>query len=206
MRRIVRLLALASLAALSLFAHAAEAKDNDFDRAAYSEAVGKAKSGDLTVDFRWLRQQNALGSASDNWNEEPQAAEALADAPETALKLAQTRIEANFLDLYAHAVADSALDKLGRTQEAQAEHALILAILSTVTDGKDGRSQEQAWNAVSVGEEYVALSLLGFRPGSQALVDEDGHTFDVMTVTDLETGDEVAIWFNVDFFFSKGLF
>lgn len=205
MSRLLRLLAIASLA-LS-FAHTAQAKEDGFDRAAYVEAVEKIKSGDLTIDFKWLRQQNAIQFhySVPDWDEARRADEALPDAPETALKLAQAQIEANFLDIYAHAVADTAFKKLGRTQEAQAEHALILALLSTVTDGRDGQSADQAWNAVSVDEEYIVLNLLGFRTGDQALANTDGHVFDVMTVTDRETGDELKIWFNIDFFFGKEL-
>ncbi len=49
---------------------------------------------------------------------------------------------------------------------------------------------------VNVGEEYFYLGVvMGAPPKSQALVHQNGHDYDKMTVTDGE-GQERDVWFN----------
>ncbi len=173
----------------------------------FKAVVERALQGDQTVDFTLLRQQNAERSHYFplHWAGRDEAMGQIHDKPESALRLANDQLKNDPLDIFANLVAEAALRKLERPDESARHHALISGILNSVRGGKDGQSQEAAWNAISVPEEYAVLFLMGLEPQGQAQINKDGHSFDRMSVKDEETGQETAIWFNIDFFFGKEL-
>lgn len=176
-----------------------------YDATAFDAAVETVKGGDLTVDFRWLREQNAarLGYQSPNWKEGNQAFAFIETKPDKALALANKRLAVDFLDIHAHIAAEAALKKLSRENDARQHHAVLLEILRSITEGKSGETKDEAWNASFVHEEYMTLFAMGFEPVNQSLSSDDGHFYDVMTVKDVDSGQETKIWFNIDSFFNR---
>jgi tetratricopeptide (TPR) repeat protein len=77
-------------------------------------------------------------------------------------------------------------------------HAFINAILAT----GDGKSTQSAWVVISVRDEYVVLGYLGLTTSSQALLNDNGHSFDRMNCAN-ENKDEFSFYFNIDKPFSS---
>ncbi len=176
-----------------------------FDKAAYAAASARARTGEAPPpDYLWLRQQRAARDSfiEGHWDAFKEADSLIDSNPARALDLARARMADNWTELMPHLVARIALRKLGRDDEAAKENDAVRGILESVTAGKHGTSDTDAFNAVTSGEEYPVLMLMGIRMNRQALVPKDGHTFDVMTGTDRD-GKSHEIWFNIDFFFGR---
>ncbi|MEP7222355.1 MAG: DUF4919 domain-containing protein [Novosphingobium sp.] len=200
------LLSLIGLLSVILAPLAQSAPAKGFDAAAFDLAIAKVKQGDLSGDMKWLRQQNLIRFNYMPflwWGDSKKAFDALKSEPANALKLAETRLAENYIDIEANFVAEHALNALGRGAEAKLHHDLIVAWIASIKDGNDGQSSDKPWYAISVDEEYLMFNFMGFKPGMQSLIKMDGHVFDKMDVTDTATGKSVTIWFNIDFFFGK---
>ena len=182
-------------------------RHTDFDAKAYAEAVAKAEAGDSGVDYLWLRKQASahLDYAENNW-EDWKKADGLADTrPDQALDMARVRMSGVWTDFMAHIVAQIALKKLGKQEDAEREGRIVGAIVSSIGGGHKGTSAADSFNAVSVAEEYRVLFLLHWKNERQSLVNQDGHSFDVFDVIDTKTQEKRQAWFNIDVFFGKEL-
>lgn len=61
----------------------------------------------------------------------------------------------------------------------------------------DGKSAKTAWVVINTHEEYSMLRAFGLRPAGQALIHQDGHSYDQMKATE-QDGTEQTFYFNVD--------
>lgn len=197
-----KLLALAGLALL--LATPAFPKSN-FDADAFAKEVAKAETGDPTVDYLWLRKQASaqLGYVEKNWEDWRQADQLVDTDPEKSLQMARARMAVMWTDFLPHIVAQLALDKLGKHEEADRERKISGSISRSIGGGHKGTSDTDAFNAVSVAEEYRTLSLLRWASEQQSLVHKNGHSFDVFDVVDLRTKEKRQAWFNIDAFYGK---
>jgi len=175
------------------------------DPAAIAAMVEKAKANDPATDMTWLRRENSrrLGFTPPDWAEAGKAFDALEKDPAKAIDFANKQLRLNPLDIDANLLVEIACEKLGRKDEQARQHNLLMGLLQSVMGGKDGKTTATAWNAVSVGEEYQILRLIGLKHKSQALLNDKGSSFDVMTVINPDDGKEITIHFNIDFFFGK---
>jgi len=191
--------------ALTCSSPAFSKRQGDFDAKAYAAAVAKAEAGDPAVDYLWLRKQASaqLGYAEDNWADWEKADALIDTSPDQALAMARARISGVWTDFMAHIVAQLALEKLGKQEEAGREQRITAAIISSIAGGHKGTNAADSFNAVNVAEEYRLLFLLHWKFEGQSLVNKDGHSFDVFDVTDLKTGQKRQLWFNIDVFFGK---
>lgn len=210
MKGFIRGLALALLFAIGGPAFgaldAAEAKG--FDRPAYEAALEKVREGDLSVDFKWLRQQNALrtGPLGNRWETARDAFAKLGTDPAAALAAAKTRLAQDYFTPEAHFLAEVALGRLGRKEESAGNHAFLVALFDSVTNGRrDGHTPATAWNAVSISEEYLVLNLLQMKPIGQSLIHGKDGIFDLMKVEGGGPGKTEEIYFDISSFFGKGL-
>ncbi len=171
----------------------------------YAAMLAKAKAGDPAADFTFLRQQEAIRDhyLGSHWQDAKRADELLATKPEETLSLARQASDQSYTTMIPHVLAEMALEKLGRHDEAQREHATVIAILRSIMTGHHGANAEDAFNAVSVGEEYDTLAILGLRPAGQSLINQNGHSFDLMKST--HDGQPRDVWFNIDYYFGHEL-
>ncbi len=72
--------------------------------------------------------------------------------------------------------------------------SLLLSIMST----GDGTAPATAYIVIKVSDEYELLSFMGYKSKGQALLQEQGHSFDKITVLDSDTNEEGEIYFNID--------
>lgn len=169
----------------------------------YDAELARLVAGDLTVDLRWLRQQHAARAGSARWDEARDQFARLETAPEEALAAARARLGQDWLTPEAHLLAEIALGRLSRKDEAAQHHAFLLAWLRSVTGDRDGLTPATAWNAAAVEEEYFALMLMGRKVDGQSLVNGKDGVFDLMHTTDRKSGTKGEIWFDISSFFGK---
>lgn len=174
--------------------------------AAYPDLLAKLKEGDTKIDYRALRmaytqtkEYSPYGTGSD---ETTPMFKALNDKKyKDALKLAEEILKDNYVEMNSHYVASLAHESLGNKEKAEFHKAVFLGLVNSIIGGKDGKSAKTAYEVISVPEEYVIVNILKYQRGSQSLVNEDGHKFDVLTVTHRETKETVRLYFNVDLVF-----
>ena len=78
-------------------------------------------------------------------------------------------------------------------RRSTAARGLIRTILAT----GDGKTPETAFAVIAVAEEYAIIGALGLKRGQQALINKDGHSYDLMRVT-TKDGAMERLYFNID--------
>lgn len=160
--------------------------------------LAKAKQGDPSVDYAKLRELFFDSTYFDTKDEQPMFAALNKKDYKTALASAEQVISQAFVNMDAHLVAMISNKELGNAEQANVHRQILHKLLDSITGGKDGRSEENAWVVMEVHEEYEVLRLLGLQPQMQADRHNNGHHYDVMTALDPQSGRKVQILFNMD--------
>jgi hypothetical protein len=87
---------------------------------------------------------------------------------------------------------------MGAVDQAEFHRTVFRGLVSSIRNSGDGKSPETAWVVINVHEEYVILRILGFTPGEQSLLHNNGHSYDVMKVKNAKDGTGQTFYFNVD--------
>jgi hypothetical protein len=171
--------------------------------AAFQALVQKVKSGDMSVDFTGLRMAYAESSSYSPYGGDSNAQKALNAALlgekwDEALKQADKVLDKNYLDSNAHFGAFVANSKKGNAEKAELHKFIVKGLLNSIQSSGDGKSMEKAFIVISVDEEYALLSFMGLRTVGHALLNDKGHSYDKMTLTDPKTNETYEFYFNVD--------
>jgi hypothetical protein len=75
---------------------------------------------------------------------------------------------------------------------------MVDGLLNSIKGSVDGKSKEKAFEVISINEEYGLIRSLGLKPINQALLNDEGHAYDVITVIDPQTNKESQLYFNID--------
>jgi hypothetical protein len=183
---------------------AASAQIDDREVAAKKYEVYKAKvmAADLNINWRDFRLSAYLGQVSqgfDSWPVHVQIVEDLAAGRyEKALAESQTVIDHNMASGEGHLLAMTVLQKMGRTEDAKKQEAILNAIGKSIMDSGDGNSAKTAWFTVAPSETvFFMTEALGAQIKGQELVHVNGHAYDKLTVIDRQ-GETRIVWFNTD--------
>src|SRR5215213_351826 len=117
---------------------------------------------------------------------------------EEVLKIAESVLAKNFVEVNAHMAAQIAYQETGNTERAQFHKFMADGLLNSIRSSVDGKSPEKAFEVISINEEYGLIRSLKLRPIKQALVQDKGHSYDAITVIDPQTNQESTIYFNID--------
>jgi hypothetical protein len=117
---------------------------------------------------------------------------------EEALKIAEGVLARNFVEINAHIVAEIAYRETGNAEKAEFHKYMVEGLLNSIKASNDGKSKEKAFEVISINEEYGLIRTLGVKPIQQALVEDKGHSYDVITVVDPQTNQQSQIFFNID--------
>ena len=168
----------------------------------YDVLLEKVKQKDPSVNFTELR---LAFYESPNYNPyapmltyRPMNAALAQKNFEEALKIADSVLAKNFVEINAHFTAQIANQELGNTERAQFHKFMFDGLLNSIKSNVDGKSVDTAYEVISINEEYGLIRSLGLRPIRQALVEDKGRRFDAITVVDPQTGKESVVYFNVD--------
>ncbi len=170
----------------------------------YEELLVKARAQDPGLDFTALRlayTRTPEYSPYDTDTATLQAAGKALQAKDYALarQHAETILGRNYLDLDGHILAYEAASGLG-DEAAKKQHGFMLdGLFGAIVKLGDGRSFPTAWVVISPREEYVVARLMEAEVVEQALVQEGGHHYDVLTVKKRGGGPETTrLHFNID--------
>ena len=167
----------------------------------YDALLEKVKQKDPSVDFTELRH---AFYESPNYNPyapmmsyRPLNAAIAQKNYEEALKIAEGVFAKNFVEINAHIVAEIAYRETGNAEKAAFHKYMVEGLLNSIKASNDGKSKEKAFEVISINEEYGLIRTLGVRPINQALVEDKGHSYDVITVVDPQ-GQQSQLYFNID--------
>ena len=169
----------------------------------YATLLASLKAGNPSVDYARLRL-SYMDSPEYKAAKDTSAAEtAMMDALNAkdfakALNNADTVLAGEYVNLDAHFVAFIASRETGAAERAAYHYAIFRGLVDSIRNSGDGKSPATAWVVINVHEEYVMLRLLGFKPGEQSVMHQDGHNYDVMKVKKADDGSDATLYFNVD--------
>lgn len=169
----------------------------------FATLLDRAKRGDATLDFQALRmaytdtpEYSPYGSDRDS--RQKMFAALSANEYPNALEFAQTILAKNFLDLNGHFGAFISHRELGHTDDAARHKFLFEGLIHSIENSGDGKAPATAFVVISTDEEYVLLNWRGLRAAGQALINQDGHSYDRMTAVNSKTNETVTYFFNID--------
>ena len=169
----------------------------------YATLLASLKAGNTAIDYTRLRlsymDSPEYKAAKDVSKSEDSMSDALnkKDYP-AALKDAEAVLDSDYVNIDAHYVALLANREMGAADKAEFHRAVFRGLINSILNSGDGLSMEKAWVVINVHEEYVILRVLGFKPSQQSLVNQNGHSYDVMKVKKADDGTDQTFYFNVD--------
>jgi Domain of unknown function (DUF4919) len=172
------------------------------EKSTFKELVEKAKKRDQSLDFTALR---IAFYESANYNPQTPMLTyrplygALAQKNYAeAIKIADSVLERNFVEVNAHMVAQIANQETGNAENEQFHKYMAEGLLNSIKSKADGKTTDTAFHVISINEEYGLLRSMNLRPIKQSLLEDKGHFYDVLTVVDPQTNQQSVVYFNVD--------
>ena len=172
------------------------------EKSKYDLLLEKVKQKDPSVNFTELR---FAFYESPNYNPyapmmtyRPLNAALAQKNYEEVLKIAESVLAKNFVEVNAHMAAQIAYQETGNAERAQFHKFMAEGLLNSIKSKVDGKSMDTAFEVISINEEYGLIRSLGLRPIKQALMENKGHSYDAITVVDPQTSQESVIYFNID--------
>jgi hypothetical protein len=170
----------------------------------YDAMVARLKGGDTTLDFEALREAYAASPHYDPYGEAASrlkttlfdafAAKDCRRATDIAAKI----LEANYVNIDAHLIADRCYRQMGDAERADFHQAIARGLLGAIAQTGDGHSPETAFVVIAVEEEYSFLRAQGYEVSDQALVNHAGRRLDRVEATETDTGDAAVVFFDVE--------
>ena len=114
-----------------------------------------------------------------------------------ALPSAEAVIAEDYVDADAHLVAAFCEETAADAGAAKLDRDIGVGLIKSIETG-DGLSPASAFTPISVDEEYTVMRALGRKVGNQALMQQGGHSYDVLTTTDDKGQSGAAYWFVID--------
>ena len=180
-----------------------------FDRR-YNELIENVKEGATLEQFEELRQTYVHTSYYQPYlSAERGLTETMFAAMEgndtgTCLEDAQKILAENYISLNAHFAALVCNTESGAEKQGDFHRYVLDGLLEAIWASGDGQSTENAFFCTSTTELYAFLNLTGYKASGQALVNSKDGIFDVMTVTELDSGKEVQLYFDVGAMWARG--
>ncbi len=163
---------------------AAQAGAND--AASYDELVAKAQSDGVGVDYTALRLAYAASDRNDPSGIFLEQAvipmfEAVNNGDcDKALSESEKVLKVSFISLLPHLVRSECFSEQSELGRAAREDTIIHGLKDSIFASGDGLSQKTAIVVVTLDEEHFVLSSRGLTETSQALVEGNGHSYDVI--------------------------
>ncbi len=172
---------------------------NQFDRAELRAKLESGKPIGLDQYFLYfITQQNEADFSPYGFGTNQEIAELWKEEEyEKLTKLSHTIFEKNPLalnEIYKVAVANYISGNLPAYKKYL---TLYLGLMESIEATGTGTSADSAYIVTSTSDEYALLFYQNMKSGGQALINDKGHSFDVLTATD-EMGETKKVYFNVD--------
>jgi hypothetical protein len=172
----------------------------------YDELSAAARANPTAADFHTLRMAYARSDAYAPYVRERAiriSVEAMSQALRAgdldgALQAAEDLLASSYLDIEAHMVADYVHTLRGSTTQAAYHRAFAQGLIGALLASGDGRSPRTAFIVLTPSEEHTVLRALGYTMTRQAVVQEDGHRYDMLQARHSRTGEAAEFYFNID--------
>ena len=173
------------------------------EKVSYETLLERVKKQDASVNFQELRLAYTETKQYNPYGGDREARKAMftalkAEQYDQALSFSEKTLTANYLDINAHFGAYVANRELGHSEKADYHKNIFQRLLKSVSDSGDGKTMETAFIVISTNEEYALFNVIGLRPTAQALIEDKGHRYDKMTVTDPKNDQSITFYFNID--------
>lgn len=173
------------------------------EKSEYAQLLSRVKEGDLSVDFKRLRfaymESPERRLAKDISQQRTEMVRAVNDRDfSRALELSAIVLAAAFVDIDGQLTACVANGELQQTWWSDYHKNVFGRLLDSILNWGDGQSASTAYEVISIQEEYAVLRVLGVTPVRQTLHQSDGHSYDVFSVKDARSGEDMQVFFNVD--------
>jgi hypothetical protein len=175
----------------------------DSPKRSFAVLLERAKKSDPTLDFKELRLAYTETADYSPYGGDRETRNKMFDALkakefDSAVEAAEKILAKNFVEINAHFVAYVAHRESGRTEKATFHKFMFDGLVKSITGSGDGKTPETAYVVITTDEEYTLFNILGLRPAGQALITQNGHSFDRMTATNPKTNETVVYFFNID--------
>lgn len=179
----------------------ANAKDGPNFARDYKKALNQIKSGDLKVDFKALRLDCAASRASCEADKESKRKiNSLLDEKKyiEALKKINRALQKAYVDMDLHYFAYVANRELKRKELAEFHQAIYTGLVSSIRDHRFGRTKKDAFVVISAREEEEFLEFNRLQALQRRVINEDNHFYDETICIDMDTRQNLTIYFNLD--------
>jgi hypothetical protein len=192
-----------SVVALSSTQDPPKTSNQDSAKRSFAVLLERAKKSDATLDFKELRMAYTETSdyspyGGDRETRKKMFAALNAKEFDAAVESAEKILAKNFVEINAHFVAYVAHREAGRAEKSTFHKFMFDGLVKSITSSGDGKTAETAYVVITTDEEYTLFNILGLSAAGQALITQNGHSFDRMTVTNPKTNETVAYFFNID--------
>lgn len=172
----------------------------------YEDLVKKVKGGDLNVDFALMRIAYTFTkdhSPYGGGEERSAMTTAFREKKyDETVKLADSYLKENYVDLHSHYYAALAYLELGKTKESEFHKNVLKKLLDAIWEN-DGLTPQTAMIALGISEQYFVMSVEGYQQKMKTLDSHDGSKFDVHHAENSKTGETRKFFFNIDKVFGK---
>ena len=104
----------------------------------------------------------------------------------------------NYVNIVSHLYCGYIYKKTGDSIKSKYHYDIYDGLLTSIYESGDGLSPRTAYLVISTKEEYALINWLQLQFNQQSLINSDGYSFDLMDVTDPESGAEFGIYFNIE--------
>jgi hypothetical protein len=169
----------------------------------YDDLLDAAKDDPESVDFHTLRMAYTRARSYAPYMQDAGSVKRLREAlrdgdAEGALDAVDDLLALNYLDIEAHMAADYVYTKLEAYDQSAYHRAFARGLIQAILATGDGRNYDSAFIVLNVSEEYTVLRVMGLVPTRQRLVEHQRHWFDVVDGRHPESGEMIAVVFNID--------
>jgi len=197
------ILVLVSVVAFSSAQDPPKNSSQESPQRSFAVLLERAKKSDPTLDFKELRMAYTKTTdyspyGGDRDTRQKMFAALNAKEFDRAVESAEKILAKNFVEINAHFVAYLAHRESGRTEKATFHKFMFDGLVKSITGSGDGKMAETAFVVITTDEEYTLFNVLGLRPAGQALITQNGHSFDRMTATNPKTNETAVYFFNID--------
>jgi Domain of unknown function (DUF4919) len=170
----------------------------------FDDLLAQAKRNGVAVDFKVLRYAYAESTFYNPYDVaeselRKQMVKALTEDKDcdVAIRHAQTILDKNYVSIDAHIMLDVCYRRLGQTKEADHHGLMAHGLGDSIVTPEDGKTPQTAFVVISIQEEQSVLSMLGLKKARQALIEVEGHKYDLIAV-ESGSGGTKDVFFNVD--------
>lgn len=191
---------------LVAFSFAVQAQTASTETPKYAEILKKLQDGDTKIDYKALRmaytKTDDYSAYGINADKRASMFKALENKKyKDALKIADEVLKTNYTEMNAHFVSSVANEGLKETAKSEFHKKVFFGLINSILNGADGKSANTAYVVISVPEEYVVIAFLGLERTKQALVEENGSKYDILTVVNPDKNEPFKLYFNIDIVF-----